>query len=271
MIKVDQAATSSGARWCSWQKLRIWMTHYYQSILVVLGTVIVQSYIATTLAVEAVISEAWCCKKGPIGRHRNKIRDSKSAEDLSSINCRDAALAGFHRFECRLSPLFERIRINRLPLIMSVLRSFTQKPISYFLQVRSLGSIRIFFVVLACYQPVIDGLWTMPAEAPPVTWPVTGRLGAVRDLIWPDQAAVQFPLTSVIDKSERHRNKFSGTPSIIPGATGWKVFEIKMFWRAAIVEQRKNTGQRSKTLGVVGYNPAGCWAFFSFYHPVVCP
>ena len=52
-----------------------------------------------------------------------------------SIKCRDDALASYHRFECRLSPLFERIRINRLPLIMAVLRAFTQRPIQYFVQV----------------------------------------------------------------------------------------------------------------------------------------
>ena len=32
------------------------------------------------------------------------------------------------------------------------------------------------------------------------------------------QAYVQFPLTSILDKSQQHQNKFSGRPRIKPGA-----------------------------------------------------
>ena len=57
---------------------------------------------------------------------------------------------------------------------------------------------RFFFVVLACYWPVLDGL-NQHFQAP-----------------------VHFPLTSNIDKSPQHHKKFLGLCELIPGPLGEK-------------------------------------------------
>lgn len=49
-----------------------------------------------------------------------------------SLACRREAFSTYHKYECRLAPAFRDLGLDKLPLIMMVLRAVTQKPVAFF-------------------------------------------------------------------------------------------------------------------------------------------
>merc|ERR1712242_678526 len=51
-----------------------------------------------------------------------------------SIDCRTQALQTFHKYECRLTHVFQETGIKELPLLLLAFRAVSQKPIEYFVK-----------------------------------------------------------------------------------------------------------------------------------------
>ena len=56
--------------------------------------------------------------------------------NFCSLACRQMALASFHKYECRLTHVFEQTGIKDLPLLLLSLRTITQQPLEYFVKNR---------------------------------------------------------------------------------------------------------------------------------------
>ena len=51
-----------------------------------------------------------------------------------SVDCRTQALQSFHRYECRLTHVFQETGIKDLPLLLLAFRAVSQKPVEYFVK-----------------------------------------------------------------------------------------------------------------------------------------
>ncbi len=51
-----------------------------------------------------------------------------------SLKCRRKALESYHVIECALSPVFAATKLDKMPLVVMVLRAIAQKPINFFLE-----------------------------------------------------------------------------------------------------------------------------------------
>ena len=51
-----------------------------------------------------------------------------------SIDCRTQALQTFHKYECRLTHVFQETGIKDLPLLLLAFRAVSQKPVEYFIK-----------------------------------------------------------------------------------------------------------------------------------------
>jgi hypothetical protein len=59
-----------------------------------------------------------------------------SDASFCSLACRNLAMAGFHKYECRLTHVFIQTGIKDLPLLLLAMRAITQQPVEYFMKNR---------------------------------------------------------------------------------------------------------------------------------------